>query len=261
MKSGLIACLFFILSCNLYSQTVRLLVNQYGSSYYTADVIIGNDIFDIEMDGYIEFENIDSVSMFWQYDNTVDVEIFKPGSVVSVDGEKRLIDNWLLKMETHLITPKIVGRILVHYNNLEIPDLSYYTYVLYKSEEETDFNYSEPGDVTYDLPLSYRQWIDDFCYKGFVTDGDQETDFVLSNWPNPFFKETKIKYLLPKEGRVSIHLYDNQGRLVDVLIDNQTKASGYITYSPKSEMKTGEYVCSLLVNDRTVVNRKVFLIK
>ncbi len=42
---------------------------------------------------------------------------------------------------------------------------------------------------------------------------------VYDNYPNPFNPITNIKFDLPREGRVSVHVYDLSGRLVKTLVD------------------------------------------
>ncbi len=45
--------------------------------------------------------------------------------------------------------------------------------------------------------------------------------------PNPFNPETSIQYGIPEAGRVSITIYDMQGKLVRQLIEENQAAGGY----------------------------------
>jgi len=49
---------------------------------------------------------------------------------------------------------------------------------------------------------------------------------LLPNYPNPFNPQTTIGFDLPSEQAVSLRVYDISGRLVGVVIDNETVAQG-----------------------------------
>jgi hypothetical protein len=49
---------------------------------------------------------------------------------------------------------------------------------------------------------------------------------LYQNYPNPFNPVTKLRYAIPKNGLVTINIYDMLGRQVKTLI-NQTKNAGY----------------------------------
>lgn len=66
--------------------------------------------------------------------------------------------------------------------------------------------------------------------------------FELSqNYPNPFNPETKIKYELPNDGFVSIKVFDNSGKEVAILV-NENVSAGYHTVNFKaSSLSSGIY--------------------
>jgi len=54
------------------------------------------------------------------------------------------------------------------------------------------------------------------------------TEYSLSqNYPNPFNPETHIQFALPKEGQVTIEIYDLLGRLVRTIVDEYKPAGNY----------------------------------
>jgi hypothetical protein len=60
-----------------------------------------------------------------------------------------------------------------------------------------------------------------------VGDGGLPTAFALSpNHPNPFNPATEISFAVPRQGRVSLKIYDLAGRHVSTLIDGH-KPAGY----------------------------------
>ena len=84
-------------------------------------------------------------------------------------------------------------------------------------------------------------------------------DYSLSqNYPNPFNPETQIQYAIPKNGQVTIAIYDILGRLVRTLVDEDKPAGFYqVTWNGKNkdgklvsngiyllQMKAGTFITS-----------------
>ena len=67
----------------------------------------------------------------------------------------------------------------------------------------------------------------------------------LSNYPNPFRDHTTIEYNCPG-GKVQLHLYDSQGRLLKTLV-NETQGRGrYTQVLDGSELAAGNYYYQLV---------------
>ncbi|MBS1551707.1 MAG: T9SS type A sorting domain-containing protein [Bacteroidetes bacterium] len=73
--------------------------------------------------------------------------------------------------------------------------------------------------------------------------------FSLSqNYPNPFNPNTKIAFEIPKEGNVTLSVYDNGGKLVSTLV-NGYKAAGYYTVDfSASNLSSGVYFYKIEYN-------------
>jgi hypothetical protein len=87
------------------------------------------------------------------------------------------------------------------------------------------------------------------------------TEYSLSqNYPNPFNSSTIIEYALPKEGFVSIKLYDITGRLVKQLVNEQKPSGRHKTTIESGNLASGIYIYSLRVNDINI-NKKLVILK
>jgi len=85
---------------------------------------------------------------------------------------------------------------------------------------------------------------------------DGNTDFVLDqNYPNPFRTETVIRFTLPTRGKVNLSLFDMNGRLVRVLV-NESKESGTHAVTLNSGTLTrGLYYYKLQTGELTAVRK------
>ncbi|MCE1165096.1 MAG: choice-of-anchor J domain-containing protein [Bacteroidetes bacterium] len=82
------------------------------------------------------------------------------------------------------------------------------------------------------------------------------------NYPNPFNPTTTIKFGLPKDGMVTIKIYDVAGREVMRLIDNQSMKAGFqTTFFNASHLASGVYFYSLVIDSKLIGTKKMVLIK
>ena len=82
------------------------------------------------------------------------------------------------------------------------------------------------------------------------------------NYPNPFNPTTTIQFALPKAGRVSLKVYDVSGRLVRTLFNNEGLNEGTFKHIfDGSDIASGVYFYSLIVNDELIGTKKMILIK
>jgi hypothetical protein len=91
-------------------------------------------------------------------------------------------------------------------------------------------------------------------------DGGIPDNYALSqNYPNPFNPTTKINFAIPKQGFVSLKVYDILGRMVSQLVNEVKTAGTYSVDFNASNFASGIYFYKLEVNNFTDVKRMMFL--
>lgn len=68
---------------------------------------------------------------------------------------------------------------------------------------------------------------------------------LFQNYPNPFNPKTTISYNLPRDGNVSIKIYDILGNEVFTLINEYQKSGIYTIQFNGSELSSGIYFCKM----------------
>jgi len=98
-------------------------------------------------------------------------------------------------------------------------------------------------------------------YAGIInTSNEIPTVYSLSNnYPNPFNPSTNIKFGIPKDGFVSMKVYDITGREVSNLISQQMKAGQYEVNFNASAISSGVYFYRLNVNNFTGTKSMVII--
>ncbi|NCS90386.1 MAG: T9SS type A sorting domain-containing protein, partial [Ignavibacteria bacterium] len=95
-----------------------------------------------------------------------------------------------------------------------------------------------------------------------VTAEDTEVpkEYALSNnYPNPFNPITIINYQLPKEGLVTLKIYDILGNEVKILVNEQKEMGRYTVQFDASSLASGMYVYQLRANDYTSTKKMLLL--
>ena len=86
-------------------------------------------------------------------------------------------------------------------------------------------------------------------------------DFNLDqNYPNPFNPATRISYSVPKDGFVTLKVYNIIGSEVATIISGYKKAGTYITTFDAGQLASGVYFYTLRFNN-SIQSRKMILIK
>lgn len=83
---------------------------------------------------------------------------------------------------------------------------------------------------------------------------------LSQNYPNPFNPSTNIKFAIPKEGNVSLKVYDMLGNVVTTFVDGYMKAGTYNAEFDGSNFASGIYFYQLNANGFSET-KKMSLIK
>jgi len=80
------------------------------------------------------------------------------------------------------------------------------------------------------------------------------------NYPNPFNPATTIEFTVPRDGHVSLTIYNSLGQLVATLFDGEARA-GYIQRATfdASQLASGAYFSRLQYNDKTLLKKLVLM--
>jgi len=83
---------------------------------------------------------------------------------------------------------------------------------------------------------------------------------LAQNYPNPFNPSTTIKYQLPKDGIVTLKVYDILGSEVATLVNEQKTAGRYEVSFDASKLASGVYIYKLQSGEY-ISSRKMMLLK
>ena len=140
------------------------------------------------------------------------------------------------------------------YEDCSLPP-SYYGSLIYKitsvdkSSKESDFS----DEIKYTILQSENDNI-------IIKESKQPTEYSISqNYPNPFNSVTNIQFDLPKEGLVTLKVYDVLGREVKSIVNEFKQAGSYIVSFDGSELSSGIYFYRLEAGDFVQVKRMILL--
>ena len=85
--------------------------------------------------------------------------------------------------------------------------------------------------------------------------------FVLEqNFPNPFNPSTTIKYQIPKDGIVTLKIFDILGKEVKTLVNEMKVTGGHEIIFDAGELASGFYIYRIQVNNY-IAAKKMMLLK
>ena len=97
-----------------------------------------------------------------------------------------------------------------------------------------------------------------FITFGSVAEGTRNVplQWALSVNPNPARGPFSVRYDVPRQSRVSVGVYDADGRLVRSLSDGEVSPGRYVVRLPSGVLPAGVYFCTL-DNGANRISRKV----
>ena len=85
-------------------------------------------------------------------------------------------------------------------------------------------------------------------------------EYKLSqNYPNPFNPVTTINFSIPKQGNVTLKVYDVTGKEVIILINEQRSAGNYTVSFDGANLPSGAYFYRLESGDFKETRRMILL--
>ena len=124
------------------------------------------------------------------------------------------------------------------------------------------------GNNFYGATANDQMYMDDYYYNpdtswltGVTQNGNTvPTEYTLSqNYPNPFNPTTNIKFDLPKQGFVSLKVYDVVGKEVATLVNEVKSAGSYIVDFNGTGLSSGVYFYRLQAGDFASVKRMILV--
>jgi len=116
------------------------------------------------------------------------------------------------------------------------------------------------GDLTWELANGYNSTNDEI-----VTDVKEipalPTAFVLNqNYPNPFNPKTNIEFSIPKNGNVTLKVFNILGQEVATLVNKEMAAGSYKVDFNASNLSSGVYIYRLEAGSNSI-SKKMILMK
>jgi len=102
------------------------------------------------------------------------------------------------------------------------------------------------------------------CFT-YVLSSESNTNLVPNeyklsqNYPNPFNPTTKINFAIPKQGLVTMKIYDILGREVRTLVNEVKQAGNYTVDFNASEFSSGVYFYKLTSGDFSDIKRMILV--
>ena len=134
-------------------------------------------------------------------------------------------------------------------------------YIEGQGQSDSKVNYSFKDNLTnvFEYTLSYR--LKQIDFNGSFTYSDPldiaipyPEFYELNGYPNPFNPVASIEYKVPATGHVKVSVYDIQGRLVALLVDEPKAPGRYAVSFDGSRLASGIYVYSLEAGNQVISN-------
>jgi hypothetical protein len=140
-----------------------------------------------------------------------------------------------------------------HVGCSEIQEGDYYLRLVTTVNGEAIYNLA---NVQNDNPLLNKRNYQEVNFKGEEPPISYE---LLQNYPNPFNPSTTIKFEIPKDGLVTLKIYDILGAEVATLVNEEKSVGRYEVNFNASNLASGVYVYRLQVNDPSAGSGQSFV--
>ncbi len=135
----------------------------------------------------------------------------------------------------------------------------------YEYTEDTQLVTESGSYSNYNIPAStariytnYKNWEDLSTQE---SEHPIPTEFSLKqNYPNPFNPVTTLEYSITKLGDVSLTIFDLNGRLVEILVNETVSPGNYTVKWDASNHASGVYFAKIMQSNQTQI-KKMMLIK
>lgn len=96
--------------------------------------------------------------------------------------------------------------------------------------------------------------------SGISSSANQTTDYSLSqNYPNPFNPTTTISFSIPTTAKITLSIFDVNGRKLETLINEQKSPGNYEVEFDGSNFSSGTYFYKITVGEFTETKRMVLI--
>ncbi|HUI31035.1 MAG TPA: pectinesterase family protein [Candidatus Acidoferrales bacterium] len=112
-----------------------------------------------------------------------------------------------------------------------------FNYRLKQMDINGNYKYSNPIQVKINIPTKIGLW----------------------NYPNPFNPTATLRYAVPKEGKVTLKVYNAVGQLVATLVDENKDPGMYEIPFEGSAFSSGVYFARLNVNDQVMITKMLMI--
>jgi len=114
-------------------------------------------------------------------------------------------------------------------------------------------------DGSYNDGYPYLSW--QYGPSGIEQDNSISECTLYQNYPNPFNPVTTINYALPKTSQVELNVYNLNGQLVNSLVNGKMGKGSHKIEFNGADLTSGMYVYNLKVDGKSVLSRKMMLLK
>ncbi|MDP2364324.1 MAG: T9SS type A sorting domain-containing protein [Ignavibacteria bacterium] len=115
-------------------------------------------------------------------------------------------------------------------------------------------------------PAESEMYVDDFKFEllsptEVLQEASQlpENFTLLQNYPNPFNPLTTIEFTTPKSGFITLKVYDNLGKEISVLVNEEKPAGTYSVIFDGSNISSGVYFYKIQIGAFTDIKKLVLL--